>query len=56
MLHTKFSRNRSTGSGEEDFWSVFTIYGRGSHFGNVTSIKFMDFITLYLKGYKQKFG
>ena len=28
MLRTKFRGNRSTGSGEEDFWRVFTIYGR----------------------------
>ena len=36
MLHTKFHGNRSTGSG--DFRRVFTIYGRGSHLGHVTSI------------------
>ena len=27
MLHTKFRENRPTGSGEEDFLRVFTIYG-----------------------------
>ena len=27
MIHTKFHGNRSTGSREEDFWRVFTIYG-----------------------------
>ena len=26
MLHTEFPCNRSTGSGEEDFQRVFTIY------------------------------
>ena len=36
MLHIKFRGNRSTGSGEEDFRRVFTIYGRGSHLGHVT--------------------
>ena len=30
MLHTKFHENRPAGSGEEDFCTVFTIYGRGS--------------------------
>ena len=30
MLHTKFRGNRLTGYGEEDFWRVFTIYGRPS--------------------------
>ena len=38
MLHTKFLGNRPTGSGEEDFLVVFTIYGRGSHLGQVTWI------------------
>ena len=38
MLHTKFRGNWPTGSREEDFLSVFTIYGRGGHFGHVTKI------------------
>ena len=33
MLHTKFCGNRPTGSGEEDFLQVLTIYGRGGHLG-----------------------
>ena len=40
MLHTKFHGNRSAGSGEEDFWRVFTIYGHGGHLGHVTWISF----------------
>ena len=36
MLHNKFRGNQSAGSGEEDFWRVFTIYGRGGHLGHVT--------------------
>ena len=43
MLHTKFRGNRPTGSGEEDFWRVFTIYGRGGHLSHVTSIMSSDF-------------
>ena len=35
MLHTKFRGNQPTGSGEDDFLRVFTIYGRGGHFGHV---------------------
>ena len=35
MLHTKFRGNLPTGSGEEDFLVVFTIYGRGGHLGHV---------------------
>ena len=38
MLHAKFRGNRPTGSGEEDFLRVFTIYGRGGHLGHVTWI------------------
>ena len=38
MLHTKFQSYCSTGSGEEEFLKVFTIYGHGGHIGNVTFI------------------
>ena len=38
MLHTKFCLNRPAGSGEEDFWVVFTIVGHGGHLGHVTGI------------------
>ena len=38
MLHTKFRRNRLTGSGGEDCRRVFTIYGRCGHLGHVTKI------------------
>ena len=38
MLHTKFHGNWSTGSGEEDFLRVFTIYRRGGHLGHVTQM------------------
>ena len=36
MLHAKFQDHRNSGSGEEDFLNVFTIYGRGGHLGHVT--------------------
>ena len=36
MLHTKFHGNRPSGSREDDFWRVFTIYGHGVHLGQVT--------------------
>ena len=38
MLHNKFCGNRPAVSGEEDFLSVFTIYGHDSHFCHVTSM------------------
>ena len=45
MLHTKFSANRPTGSG--DSRRVFTIYiyiyGHGGHLGHVTSIMLINF-------------
>ena len=43
MLHFKFHCNRSTGSGEEDFWMVFTKYERGGHLDHVTLIPRADF-------------
>ena len=36
MLHAKFQDHRTSGSGEEDFLKVFTIYGRGGHLGHAT--------------------
>ena len=36
MMHVKFQDHGSSGSGEEEFLKVFTIYGRGGHLGHVT--------------------
>ena len=46
MLHTKFRENQPAGSGEEDFWGGFTIYGHGGHLGHVTRImlRFFHFL------------
>ena len=38
MLHIKFHCNQPTGSKEEDFLLVFTMYGHGDHLGHVTGI------------------
>ena len=56
MLHTKFRGNRPAGSGEKDFWRVFTIYGHGDHLGHVTSIMSSDFHFLVLESFQTKFG
>ena len=56
MLHTKFLGNRPAGSGEEDFLRVFTKYGRGGHFGHVTSIMSTDFHFLVPESFHTKFG
>ena len=42
MLHTKFHQNRPSSSRKVDY-SVFTLYGHGSHLGHVTSIMLMNF-------------
>ena len=55
MLHTKFRRNRSAGSGE-DFRRVFTIYGRGGHLCHVTSIMSSDFYFLVPESFRTKLG
>ena len=42
MLHSKFQRNRSTGSGEEILYKVFTInhtmHERGGHHDHITQM------------------
>ena len=56
MLHTKFRENPPPGSGEEDFWRVFTIYGRGGHLGHVTHMPRTNFRSPYPSRLKIKFG
>ena len=56
MLHTKFRENRPAGSGEEDFWSVFTIYGHSGHLGHVTGIISSDFHFLVHESFHTKFS
>ena len=56
MLHTKLCGNRPTGSKEEDFLRVFTVYGCGGHLGLVTSIVSSDFHFLVPERFHTKFG
>ena len=56
MLHAKFQDHRTSGSGEEDFQSFFTIYGHGGHLGHVTSIMSSDFHFLVPESFHTKFG
>ena len=56
MLHTKFRENWPTGSGEEDFRRIFTIYGRVGHLGHVTSVMLSDFHFLVPESFHTKFG
>ena len=36
MLHAKFQDHRTSGSGEEEFLKVCTIYGHWGHLSHVT--------------------
>ena len=54
MLHTKFRGNRPAGSGEEDFYIVFTICGHCDHLGHGTSIMLSDFHFLVPESFYKK--
>ena len=56
MLHTKFQGHLPSGSGEEDFKMVFTIYGCGSHLDHVTKIFCINFGLLIIRSPHMKFG
>ena len=56
MLHTKFRGNRPAGSGEEDFFKVFTIYGHGGHLGHVTRSIYTNFGSPFQRRLHIKFG
>ena len=56
MLRTKFQRNRPAGSGEEEFFKVFTIYGHGGHHGHVTSIMLTNFHFLVPESFRAIFS
>ena len=36
MIHGKFHDHRTSGSEEEDYFNILTIYGHGGHLGHVT--------------------
>ena len=55
MLHTKSQGHRPSGYWEEDFWRVFTIYGRGSHLGHVTRTIWTDFCSPTLRSLHMKY-
>ena len=56
MLHTKFRGNRPAGSGEKDFFKVFTIYGHGGHLGHVTWTIYTNFRSPFPRRLHIKFG
>ena len=56
MLHAKFQDHRTSGSGEEDFFKVFTIYGHGGHLGHVTWTIYISFRSPFPMRLHIKFG
>ena len=55
MLYTKSQGHRPSGSGEEDFLKVFTIYGRGGHLGHVTKTVWTNFRSPILRRLHMKY-
>ena len=53
MCHTKFQDRRSSGSGEE---ILFTIYSHGSHLGHVTLTIYINFLFPFPRMLHVKFG
>ena len=56
MLHAKFQDHRTSGSGEEDFSKVFTVYGHGGHLGHVTLTIYINFRSPFPRRLHIKFG
>ena len=56
MLHAKFQNYRTSGSGEEDFFKVFTINGHGDHLGHVTRTIYINVRSPFPKRFHIKFG
>ena len=56
MPDTKFQGHRSIGSGEKDFFKVFTIYGHGSHVGHVTKLICINFHSYSPISFHMNFG
>ena len=56
MIHAKFQDHMTSGSGEEDFFKVFTIYGYGGHLGHATWSIYMDFRSPFPRRLHIKFG
>ena len=56
MLHAKCQDHRISGSGEEDFLKVFTIYGHGGHLGHVTCTIYINFLSHFPRRIHMKFG
>ena len=56
MIHAKIQDNMTSGSGEDDFLKVFTIYVHGGHLGHVTWTIYIKFCSFFPKRLHIKFG
>ena len=56
MIHVKFQDHRTSGSGEEVFFKVCTIYGHGGHLGHVTLTIYIIFRSPFPRRLHIKFG
>ena len=56
MIHAKFRINLSTGSREEDFCRVSSIYGHSGHLGQVTWNFYIYIGSHFLQMLHIKFG
>ena len=56
MLHAKFQDHRISGSGEEEFFKVFSIYGHGGHLGHVTWTIYINLLSPLPRRLHIKFG
>ena len=56
MLHAKFQDHRPSGSGADEFFKVFTIYGHGGHLGHVTWTIYINFRSPFPRRLRIKFG
>ena len=56
MLHAKFQDHRLSGSGEEDFFKIFTIYGHGVILGHVTWTIYIKFRSPFPRRLHINFG
>ena len=56
MLHAKIQNDRPSGSVEEDFLKVFSIYSHGGHLGHMTLTSYTNFHSLFLRMLHIKFG
>ena len=56
MLHTKFQGHWFIGSGEDDFFKGFNIYGHGGQAGHVTQLICINFHSHTPSSFHMNFG